>query len=68
MLDRNKKLRVYARERVAHAWLVDPLRRTLEVLELGSAGWIPVATHEGDGKVRVQPFDAVELALAALWR
>ena len=35
-LDRGKKLRIYAREGVAHAWLVDPLRQTLEVLSLAS--------------------------------
>jgi Uma2 family endonuclease len=28
-LDRGKKLRIYARESVAHAWLVDPARQTL---------------------------------------
>jgi Uma2 family endonuclease len=33
-LDRSRKLGVYAREQVAHAWLVDPLLRTLEVLPL----------------------------------
>ena len=48
-LDRNKKLRIYARERVAHAWLVDPLRRTLEVLALESGTWTPLITHGGGG-------------------
>src|SRR5882672_4024682 len=33
-LDRGKKLRIYAPEGVAHAWLLDPLRQTLEVLRL----------------------------------
>ena len=28
--DRVRKLRIYARERVSHAWLIDPLARTLE--------------------------------------
>jgi Uma2 family endonuclease len=27
-LDRGEKLRVYARERVPHVWLIDPLRQT----------------------------------------
>jgi Uma2 family endonuclease len=67
MLDRNKKLRIYARERVEHAWLVDPLRKTLEVLVLQSGTWAPLLAHEGDGEVRAQPFDAIELELGALW-
>src|SRR5436189_2682935 len=33
-LDRVKKLNVYARERVPHAWLVDPIGQTFEVLRL----------------------------------
>ncbi len=67
-LDRSKKLRIYARERVAHAWLVDPLRRTLEVLSLESRTWTSPRTYEGGGKVRAEPFDAIELELDAVWR
>ena len=66
-IDRTKKLRIYARVRVAHAWLLDPLRHTLEVLSLDSGRWAPVASHEGRGKVRAVPFDAIELDLGALW-
>jgi Uma2 family endonuclease len=66
-IDRGKKLRIYARERVEHAWLLDPLRRTLEVLSLESGKWTALDTHEGRGSVRAEPFDAVELELAALW-
>jgi Uma2 family endonuclease len=67
-LDRNKKLRTYARERVAHAWLLDPLRGTLEVLALDGEGWASLGTHEGLGNVRAAPFDAIEVELGALWR
>jgi Uma2 family endonuclease len=67
MLDRNKKLRIYARELVQHAWLLDPLRRTLEVLVLQAGAWAPLVAHEGDRKVRAPPFDAIELELDALW-
>jgi Uma2 family endonuclease len=66
-IDRTKKLRIYARARVAHAWLLDPLRRTLEVLALESGRWTPLATHAGHSKVRAVPFDAIELELGALW-
>ena len=66
-IDRRKKLPIYAREGVGHAWLVDPLQRTLEVLRLESQRWSLVADHAGNAKVRVEPFEAIELALRALW-
>jgi Uma2 family endonuclease len=66
-IDRTKKLRIYARERVAHAWLLDPPKQTLEVLSLESGKWASLATHEGRGNVRAVPFDAIALELGALW-
>jgi Uma2 family endonuclease len=66
-IDRGRKLRVYAREGVAHAWLVDPLRQTLEVLMLESGNLAPLEQHHGDASVRARPFDAIELELRALW-
>jgi Uma2 family endonuclease len=66
-LDRSKKLRIYAREGVEHAWLLDPVRKTLEVFELRKGTWAPLIEHEGGGKVRAPPFDAVEIELDALW-
>jgi Uma2 family endonuclease len=66
-LDRGKKLHIYAREGVSHAWLIDPLARTLEVLALESSKWTPIATHEGAAMARVPPFEALELDLGTLW-
>jgi Uma2 family endonuclease len=66
-LDRGAKLRIYARESVSYAWLVDPLQRSLEVLSLELGRWKPLASHEGVARVRVPPFDAIELDLGALW-
>jgi Uma2 family endonuclease len=65
--DRVNKLAIYARERVLHAWLIDPIARTLEVLELQAGHWSIVATHSGGELVRAAPFDAVELELARFW-
>jgi Uma2 family endonuclease len=67
-LDRGRKLRVYAREGVAHGWLVDPLRQTLEVLALESGQWSLLATHDGRVSVRAVPFHAIEVVLGTLWR
>jgi Uma2 family endonuclease len=69
-IDRGQKLRIYAREGVAHAWLIDPLRRTLEVLTLESRPlprWTAQSTHEGRVSVRAVPFDSVEIDLGTLW-
>lgn len=66
-IDRLKKLRVYARERVAHAWLVDPIARTLEVLRLEHERWSIVVVHGGTEIVRAEPFDAIDLDLSRLW-
>ena len=66
-IDRGKKLRIYAREGVVHAWLVDPLRRTLEVLALESGRLEQIEAHHGGASVRARPFDAIALELQALW-
>lgn len=66
-VDRTRKLPIYHREGVAHAWLIDPLARTLEVFRRESSGWLLTATHEGHAQVRAEPFDAVPLALGTLW-
>ncbi len=65
--DRIRKLAVYAREGVCHAWLVDPLARTLEVLRPEAGHWVIVSSHEGDETVRAEPFAEVELELSDLW-
>ena len=66
-LDRVTKLTIYAREQVAHAWLIDPVARTLEVLRLEAGRWTTLATHTGSEVVRADPFAEVELELLALW-
>jgi len=66
-IDRLKKLRVYARERVGHAWLIDPIARTLEMLRLEGERWSIVSVHGEDEIVRAEPFDAVAIELALLW-
>ena len=66
-LDRADKMTIYAREGVRHAWLVDPIARTLEVYRLQGSEWLRVGTWRDDAAVRAEPFDAIELELAALW-
>jgi len=66
-LDRVKKVPIYARSGVRHAWLVDPIARTLEVLRLERERYMIMATYADDARVRAEPFDAVDLDLAVLW-
>lgn len=66
-LDRLKKLAIYAREGVAHAWLLDPNIETLEVYRRQDEAWLLVLTAGGDDIVRAEPFDAIELTLTGLW-
>jgi Uma2 family endonuclease len=67
VFDRERKLAVYAREGVAHAWLIDPIARTLEALRLVDSEWTMVATHADREVARLEPFAEVDLDLAALW-
>jgi Uma2 family endonuclease len=67
-IDRVKKVPIYARERVAHVWLVDPRDRTIEVQRLGTTRYEVVGTWAGDdGPFALEPFDSVPLPAAAFW-
>ena len=66
-LDRERKLPIYARERVTHVWLVDPLEKMIEVFRLDGDGYRLVVTRGGSDRVRLEPFGAIELELEALW-
>lgn len=65
--DRGKKMRIYRREAVRHAWLVNPVAETLEVYRLVGGQWTFVEQFEGDSVVRAEPFEAIELSLSLLW-
>ena len=58
------KKRFYAEIGVAHLWYVDPEERSLRVLQLVEGKWLELGTYGADEKVRVAPFDLVELELA----
>jgi Uma2 family endonuclease len=67
LIDRRIKMRIYAEHQVPHLWLVDPLVRSLEVYLLDGPSYRATGTYGEDEKVRVPPFEAIELELAALW-
>lgn len=66
-IDRSDKMTVYALAGVNHAWLVDPVVRTLEIYRRQGNDWLRVAVFRDEANVRAEPFDAVEIELAALW-
>jgi len=70
VIDRTKKLAIYARERMAYVWLIDPLLGTLEAKRLTpEAQWLEdavVGPDEGP-YARVVPFDELEIELGRLW-
>ncbi|HSC28180.1 MAG TPA: Uma2 family endonuclease, partial [Vicinamibacterales bacterium] len=66
-LDRGRKLRIYARESVRHAWIIDPFAQTIEVLRLERSRWVLASTYDGHAIVRIEPLDAIDLELPLLW-
>jgi Uma2 family endonuclease len=66
-LDRGPKLEVYQRERVLHVWLIEPLDRFLEVLELDGETYRIIQRASGDAPARLKPFEAIEFDVGALW-
>jgi Uma2 family endonuclease len=66
--DRMKKMRIYARAGVPYAWLVSPRMRSIEAYRLRDGLWLRIAEHVDEERARIEPFDAIELELGALWR
>lgn len=66
-LDLHEKRPVYARERVAHLWLVDPTERTLEAFELRGGELVLIGSARDDEPVSIRPFDAITFGLGDLW-
>jgi Uma2 family endonuclease len=66
-IDRGRKMKIYAREGIAHLWILDPLVRTVECYRLNGGMWVVDRTHTSDEPLRAAPFDAVEIDVARCW-
>lgn len=66
-LDRARKLPLYARHGVSHAWLINPITRTLEVLRRRGVRWLVQAVYADAERVRAEPFAGIEIDLLGLW-
>lgn len=66
-LDLTDKRDIYGAAGIGYLWFVDPKSRTLEAFALRDRAWVLIAALKDDVAVRVSPFEAVALPLAALW-
>ncbi len=65
--DREVKMPIYAQYGVAYAWLVDPMRRTLEAYALEDGEWHLLGEAAGGDIIAMAPFEALRLDLGNLW-
>jgi Uma2 family endonuclease len=68
VIDRTRKVRLYASYGLCWLWVVDPPHRTVEVLWLEGDEWVVVGAFGGDETAHIAPFDSIEIHLGALWR
>lgn len=65
--DRRIKMPIYARYGVGFAWLLEPLRQTLEAFAQEDGQWRSLGSWREDETVSVPPFEALRLDLRDLW-
>lgn len=66
-VDRLKKMRIYARERIPHVWLADPRERVVEVYRFADPSYTLVGAFGGDEALTAEPFDAITIPPSILW-
>ena len=62
-----KKKRGYHRFGVPHYWILDPSEETLSVNRWAKDGYIEVLAADRTERVRAEPFDGIEISIAALF-
>ena len=65
--DRRKKKKLYARHRVPHYWIVDPIGRTIEGFLLGPKRYERTVAFSGDAVATLAPFADLAIPLAEIW-
>jgi hypothetical protein len=66
-MDRAEKMPLYAASGVSFAWLVHPRHRMLEAFKLENSRWVTIGVYKDEERARIEPFEAIELELGALW-
>jgi Uma2 family endonuclease len=67
-VDKIRKMPVYAQSGVTYIWLIDPVIRTLDAFRLESGRWMLLGSCGEDDRVRMEPFQEIEINLGDLWR
>lgn len=65
--DTIEKMSLYHRVHVQHYWLLDPRDETLAVYRRHADGYLHVLGARKGDRVRAEPFEAIELSIAALF-
>lgn len=65
--DLGHKLRGYHRAHVGHYWVADPVDQTLTVYRWQEASYTTALKARLEERVRAEPFDAIEIALASIF-
>ena len=65
--DTVRKLRLYHRVGIPHYWIVDPRDSTLTVMRWSADGYVTLTRAERTELIRAEPFQAIELAVGALF-
>ncbi len=65
--DRGKKATAYAQAGVLWYWIVDPIERTVEVLELVNDRWTICGVYTDGAQLALPPFDQTVLAIEDLF-
>lgn len=65
--DRVTKLNAYHRFEVPHYWIVDPIEETLSAFRWTSTGYLLIVAARTGDRVRVEPFEALELDVGEIF-
>ncbi len=68
-VDRVRKRRLYARAKIPFYWIIDPVARSLEALELDEERglWVERGVYDAESVARIPPFDSIEIEVARLF-
>ncbi len=65
--DRMRKMPIYARAGVRHAWLIDPEQQTIEIRQNTDDGWRIIDLAIENSVARIPPFEEIEIDLSLIW-